>query len=104
MAATTQQFQAGTGIFFQSPLHGTLSPAHGQTLVVAQGLSAKLPIVYGQAYKLSAWSEPASVVTSSLAPSNGFALENKVFASALIYLTIPEAGPDPVPCVSSSSL
>ena len=73
--------------------------SHGQTLVVAQGLSAKLPIVNGQAYKLSAWSEPASVVTSSLAPSNGFALENKVFASALIYLSIPGAGPDPVPCV-----
>ena len=101
MAATTQQFQAGSGIvFFQSPLHGTLSPAHGQTLVVAQGLSAKLPIVNGQAYKLSTWSEPASVITSSLAPANGFALENKVFASALIYLTIPEAGSDPVPSVS----
>ncbi len=30
---------------------------------------------------------------------NGFALENKVFATALIYLSIPKAGPDPVPCV-----
>ena len=79
------------------------SLAHGQTLVVAQGLSARLPIVNGQVYNLSNWSEPASVVTSSLAPSNGFAFENKVFASVLIYLNIPEGGSDPVPSMFSSS-
>jgi len=103
MAATTQKFQAGFR-YFLSFFQAELCLTHGQTLVVAQGLSAKLPIVDGQAYKLSSWSEPASVVTSSLAPSNGFAFENKVFASVSIYLSIPEAGPDPVPSVSSSSL
>ena len=66
-------------------------------IVVPKGRSKELLIRDGQTYTLASWSKPATVKTSSTAPPTGFELVNKISAHAIIYLTIPSAGTEPVP-------